>query len=110
MSNDYLIEATTLASTGYDLGTLIRFTCAHDPTGLFREKWGSRYQAHLDALLAQAAATIRDHVAFAGSCDEVLLCMAHFVATAPYLGLSEDQAKAHLSKLMALLIQQASFA
>ena len=105
MSQEYLSEALSLNKSGADLGSLIRFARAHDPTSRFRAEWGSQYEANLDEVLSRAVAALGDKATFAGSREELLLCMAHCVATAPYLGVSEEQIRARLSKLLGLLIQ-----
>lgn len=105
MQQEYLSEAARLAASGADLGSLIGFARAHDPTARYRDEWGSQYQTRLDDLLSRAAAAMAGRAAFDGSRDDLLLCMAHAVAAAPYLGLPEEQVRVRLGQLLELLVR-----
>lgn len=106
MTHDMLDEATALANAEADLGSLIRFVRAHDPTARFREVWGADYQVRLDELLPRTEAAVSQPGPFTGSANELLLSMAHLVAAAPYLGLPEAQVQDRLIKLLGLLVQK----
>ncbi|HMX54044.1 MAG TPA: hypothetical protein PKW88_14605 [Plasticicumulans sp.] len=100
MTDALILEARALAGTNPTLIELIRFTRAHDPTDDFRQQQGSQFEARRDEMLAAAQAFVFTGTPFTGSAAEVLLCMAHCVASAPYLGWSQAQVELYLGTLL----------
>ena len=99
-SNQYLAEAAALVQTHASLAQLIEFTRKHDPTSELQAEWGEDFEAKRDQLVSQCRNLASPTWTFGGSHREALLCMAHCVVTAPYLGVPEDRVRAHLNRLL----------
>ena len=104
MTDQYQEAAAGLVRTDAGLADLIRFARTYDPTATLRAEWGTEYAPRLAAAHAKAQATFRHDRPFDGPAEEVLLCMADLVTTAPYMGLTEDQVAAVLRRLVRELV------
>lgn len=100
MTDPLIHDARALADTNPTLMELIRFTRSHDPTDDFRQRWSESFEARRDDALARAQECVATDAPFKGSAAEALLCMAHCVASAPYLGWPEAKVEHYLGALL----------
>ena len=100
----YLEQARELVRSKAGLRELIAFARTHDPTETLRAAWGQNYDAQLQRLLTEAQDTVRLGKEFPGSDAEVLLLMAYYVTTAPYLGTPEPVIQSALRNLLHQLV------
>lgn len=104
MSDPLIHEARALADTNPTLMELIRFVRRHDPTDDFRQRWGESFEPRRDDALARAQDCVATDAPFTGSAADALLCMAHCVASAPYLGWPEAKVERHLRTLLQCMV------
>ena len=86
------------------LPALLGFVNAHDPTLRLRATWGADFTARRDHVMKKALDAFILGLAFSGSSDDLLLCMAYLAATAPYGGMSVMQVQAFLRTLLLELV------
>jgi len=99
-------RAEALAGTQPSLSALIAFTRGFDPTLRLRAAWGNRYDQRVAWLNDKVDDMRAIGADFPGTQEEVLLCMAHLVASAPYLGLPEESVRWQLESLLNELVAQ----
>lgn len=100
MNDPLLHDARALAAQNPTLAALIRFARSHDPSTYYRQHWGESFDARRDDALARAQICIATGTPFTGSTVEALLCMAHCVDCAPYLGWPEARVAHYLHTLL----------
>lgn len=95
-----LSEARALLRPEATLAELVTFTHRYDPTAAFRAKWGTNFEKRRDYLKEKCQDMIFLGKEFPGTKSELVLCMVDCVATAPYLGSSEDAVRRYLRQLL----------
>jgi hypothetical protein len=98
--DDRRAQARTLLQAPAALSALIAFTRRFDPSQDLRVRWGDSFEPRRDGLVQKSREMLAIGSHFPGSQEEVLLCMAFCVETAPYLGTSTAAVDGYLRGML----------
>lgn len=96
----YPPASEALPRPGAPLRELIQFAARHDPTPLFRERWGESYAGKALDLWHAHVTAFRNGLPASGGADELLMSLNYVVAAGLYSGAGQPDPAAFLAWLV----------
>ena len=101
-SVEKILQRVRSGLPGPDAGLreLIAFCQKNDPSPAFRERWGDAFRERVRELWAASTHAFKGGRATGYGPGEVLMCMAHDVSVAPYIGVPPEVSQAYLQAML----------